>query len=285
MEKKVKKQSPQDFKKKRVSPSRGSLHEILHQGAGSSGEPSRGAGATSEPAVEVSAKGRVELAVSNLPEVSSKTSLLGASGSSLPLQGASGSSIPEEREGLRHLASGVSSIHLAKTRLSGCARRKLKKAKASQAGTGGNQQPGNGDMPKQGETPTGASKRPRSEGSTLQSGSNLRKGPGTLEDQENYPEDKLTEKELDHILEELGRVLRGTPKGELPHLKSFRLEAGALMYVCADQQSGQWLTRAIDNHRLGSGARLKVTDARNLPKPVKVALRTRDNIAKSPELG
>jgi hypothetical protein len=30
-------------------------------------------------------------------------------------------------------------------------------------------------------------------------------------------------------------------------------------------------------------SRLKVTDARNLPKPVKVALRTRDKIAKSPE--
>jgi hypothetical protein len=53
--------------------------------------------------------------------------------------------------------------------------------------------------------------------------------------------------------------------------------------VCADQQSCQWLTRAIDNHRLGSGARLKVTDGRKLPRPVKVALRTRDNIAKSPE--
>jgi hypothetical protein len=45
---------------------------------------------------------------------------------------------------------------------------------------------------------------------------------------DNYPEDKLTEEELDPILEELGRVLRGTPKGELPHLKSFRLEAGAI---------------------------------------------------------
>jgi hypothetical protein len=88
---------------------------------------------------------------------------------------------------------------------------------------------------------------------------------------ENYPEDKLTEEEQDHILEELGRVFHGTPKGELLHLKSFRLEAGELMYVCADQQSGQWLIRA--NHRLGSGARLKVMDARNLPKPAKVALR------------
>jgi hypothetical protein len=76
-------------------------------------------------------------------------------------------------------------------------------------------------------------------------------------------------------------VLRRTPIGELPHLKSYRLEGGALIYICADQQSGQWLVKAIDNHRLGTGARVKVTVARNLPKPVKIALRTRDNIAQT----
>jgi hypothetical protein len=39
--------------------------------------------------------------------------------------------------------------------------------------------------------------------------------------------------------------------------------------------------RATDKHRLGSGARLKATDARNLPKPVKVALRTSDKVAQT----
>jgi hypothetical protein len=56
----------------------------------------------------------------------------------------------------------------------------------------------------------------------------------------------------------------------VPHLKSYRLEGGALIYICADQQSDQWLIKAIDNHRLGTGAKLMVTDARNLPKLVKV---------------
>jgi hypothetical protein len=36
-------------------------------------------------------------------------------------------------------------------------------------------------------------------------------------------------------------------------------------------------------HRLESGTRLKATDARNLPKPVKVALRTRDKVAQNQE--
>jgi hypothetical protein len=53
------------------------------------------------------------------------------------------------------------------------------------------------------------------------------------------------------------------------------------LYICADQQFGQWLIRAIDNHRLESGARLKATVARNLLKPVKVALRTRDKVAQT----
>jgi hypothetical protein len=98
---------------------------------------------------------------------------------------------------------------------------------------------------------------------------------------ETYHEDKLMEDEQESILEEVGRVLHGTPIEEVPHLKSYRLEGGALIYICVDQQSGQRLIRAIDNHRLGSGAKLKAVDARNLPKPVKVALRTRDRVAQN----
>jgi hypothetical protein len=39
----------------------------------------------------------------------------------------------------------------------------------------------------------------------------------------------------------------------------------------------------IDNHGLGSGGRLKATEAKNLPKPVKVALRVKENIARNPD--
>jgi hypothetical protein len=49
---------------------------------------------------------------------------------------------------------------------------------------------------------------------------------------ETYPEDKLNEEDQNYILEELGRVLRRTSTGELPHLKSYRLEGGHLsVYV------------------------------------------------------
>jgi hypothetical protein len=39
----------------------------------------------------------------------------------------------------------------------------------------------------------------------------------------------------------------------------------------------------MNNHRLESGARLKATDARNIPEPVKVALRIRDRVAQNQE--
>jgi hypothetical protein len=53
--------------------------------------------------------------------------------------------------------------------------------------------------------------------------------------------------------------------------------------MCALTNSlGQWLIRAIDNHRLGSGARLEAMDAKILPMPVKVALRM-DKITKGPD--
>jgi hypothetical protein len=147
------------------------------------------------------------------------------------------------------------------------------------------------------ETPTENPKRPRSEGSTSSETVRPPKRPRDWKETGNYkevltnirvaifkdtfPEDKVTENDQDCILEELGKMLRRTPIGELPHSKSYRLEGGTLIYICADQQSGQWLIRATDNHRLESGARLMATDARNLPKPIKVALRVRDKVAQT----
>jgi predicted RNase H-like HicB family nuclease len=100
---------------------------------------------------------------------------------------------------------------------------------------------------KQGETLTETLKRLRLEGSTPTEMARPPKrprdfsGPGTYKEaltnikiailKETYPEDKLIEDDLSSILEELGRVLRGTPIGELPHLKSYRLEGAAIIYI------------------------------------------------------
>jgi hypothetical protein len=82
--------------------------------------------------------------VRNLPDVKPKIHLLGVSSTDIPLQTASTSSKPTVGEGQENLVSRVGGLRLEKKALSGCARRKLKnaKARASEAGTGGIQQPG-----------------------------------------------------------------------------------------------------------------------------------------------
>jgi hypothetical protein len=58
-------------------------------------------------------------------------------------------------------------------------------------------------------------------------------------------------KDQNYVLEELARVFHGTLIRDLLHLKYYRWGGGALIYVCVDLQSGQWLVRATDNHRMG----------------------------------
>jgi hypothetical protein len=86
---------------------------------------------STEPAVEVSARGRDEPVVRYQHAVTSRTSLLRASSSDTPLQGVCNSGKPAEGD----------RFYLAKTKLSGCSRQKLKKASAS-LGNGDTQQPG-----------------------------------------------------------------------------------------------------------------------------------------------
>jgi hypothetical protein len=90
---------------------------------------------------------------------------------------------------------------------------------------------------------------------------------------ENYPEDKLSEEDQELILDRITGAFRTTPKGNLPQLRSYRLEGGALMYICAYQQSGQWLKNAMHGHKLRQGTTLRA-------KPVKMDLRTGDKQSK-----
>jgi hypothetical protein len=250
METKLKKIQSSGPKKEEGLPFKEIPTRNISAGAGSSGAPLRGPVATSEAAVELSAKVRDKPVVRNLTNVKLMTLPLGVSTTDTPLQGASSSSIPTAGEGLGHLVSGVGGFHLAKKALPGCARRKLKKARvrASKASTGAIQQPGNVGAHKQGETSTETPKRPRSEGTTPSEMARSPKrprdssGPGTYKEaltnkniaifRETYPENELMEDDQNCILEEVGRVLRGTPTGE-QHLKSYRLEAGALIYIYA----------------------------------------------------
>jgi hypothetical protein len=92
---------------------------------------------------------------------------LGANSSGIPLQGASSSSKLDEEGDLQQVALVVGKLHLTKTRLSGSARRKHKKARKSrEPGTGSQQQQGHMASPKPKEVQTRVPRQPRSEGST-----------------------------------------------------------------------------------------------------------------------
>jgi hypothetical protein len=85
------------------------------------------------------------------------------------------------------------------------------------------------------------------------------------------------------VLAKVGELLRETPDGGRPLLRSYRLDEGTIFYACADQRSVDWLITAIHGFQIREGVRLKAIDAKHLPKPVKMALRTKDKVATGPE--
>jgi hypothetical protein len=100
---------------------------------------------------------------------------------------------------------------------------------------------------------------------------------------ENYPEDKLSGEEQDLIMAETAGAFLSTPRERRLRIRSYRLESGTLIYVCTEQQSGHWLIEAINGHRLREGTMLKAIDTKDLLRPVKMALRTRDKQSKDTE--
>jgi hypothetical protein len=155
-----------DIKKKRDSTPKRSLREILQQAAGSSGVPERNPVATGEPAAVSKTKGRKEPVVRNLPEVEPRTSSSGTGGINTPAQGAGSAGTPVAEAYRGSLVPSMGEVRLVKKAFSGCARCKLKKAKArtAVARTGGIPQTGTTGMTGQVENLTETPKRRRSGG-------------------------------------------------------------------------------------------------------------------------
>lgn len=97
---------------------------------------------------------------------------------------------------------------------------------------------------------------------------------------ENYPGDKLSEEEKGPIMAEIAGAFRSIPMERLPWLRCYGLEGGALTYVCADQESGDWFIQTINWHRFGKETVLKATEAKDILRPVKMTLRTWDKQSK-----
>jgi hypothetical protein len=68
-----------------------------------------------------------------------------------------------------------------------------------------------------------------------------------------------------------------------PLLPSYKLQRDTFPYTYADLRRVDWLIAALHGFQIREGARLEATDAKHLPKPIKMALRTGDEVSTDPE--
>lgn len=103
---------------------------------------------------------------------------------------------------------------------------------------------------------------------------------------DSFPNEKLSSQDSDRIqLEILEKIDSSSPSGSFPKFQGFALNTGALIFYCDDDFSVDWLTQTFNNNsQVLEGATLKVLSASDLPKPVKVAFRTRDVHTKEPSV-
>jgi len=59
---------------------------------------------------------------------------------------------------------------------------------------------------------------------------------------------------------------------------TFNLLGNTLVYTCTDQQTCQQLVKVPNKHRIKRETLFRVNDARDLPKPVKMAFKILDMI-------
>lgn len=102
----------------------------------------------------------------------------------------------------------------------------------------------------------------------------------------SFPSEKLSDKDLDCIQVEILKQIDLIPTGDfMPRIQRSALQAGSLIVYCDDLETGDWLKRVFDdNTEVIGGTVLKVMSASELPKPVKVAFKTRDVYTKEPNL-
>lgn len=206
-------------------------------------------------------------------------------------KGASSSKPEDKQTGVT--ASKLNCLHLVK-KLSGAARRKLRKDRREQTDTGSRRQPGREAPPDTGGT--GTFKKNRTFGDTPPTDKHLGKRlKGSAEPlvkyrevvaahkmaiiPERYPELRLVKPQIKGILKELLRKVDAIPDGGLlPLLRTYTLTDGALIYYCENEATCKWLGENLDGFKLKEDLLIKVVEAKELRKPVKVAFRTQDNM-------
>lgn len=175
-------------------------------------------------------------------------------------------------------------------RLSGAARRKLKKLKKGQAEGSIPAVPQQTVRPgsstgKEAAKGEGGLKRTRSDGSTpgkMQPTKKSRKVTPSVSFKaavsdvqmaiipHGYPETILSEDQARLIRESLISALDKIPEGgPSPRFSEVKFRGGILHASCADQSTKEWLGRVVGESELWEGAKLGVIDSKDVPKPMR----------------
>ena len=103
---------------------------------------------------------------------------------------------------------------------------------------------------------------------------------------ESFPSDRFSSDDFDRVQLEILRRTDMTPlEGHMPRILKTSLQAGAIIIQCEDAETSKWLEGCFqDNGEVIDGTTLKVMSASDLPKPVKVAFKTKDTYTKEPAL-
>lgn len=207
-------------------------------------------------------------------------------------------------KGMGITASSINRLHLGSKRLSGAERKRRRREREAMLRAGSTAHPGPSSLPTgvvSGAEPK-TPKRTRSSTATPPSAGTqpVKRPKGIVPEVSysealatfkmaivgtSYPDDKLIESDIGHIQAAILRGLDGAQSGEpLPLLRTFSLQDGALIYYCEDQNSCLWLQKCLNGTTIRDNFVLKVMDAKELPKPVKVAFRTRDLTTSDPKV-
>ena len=105
---------------------------------------------------------------------------------------------------------------------------------------------------------------------------------------EAFPSDKLSDDDFDHVQMEILRRMDMMPLGDhMPKILRSSLQADALIIHCGDDETSSWLKDCFQGNKETlhiSSTALKVMSASDLPKPVKVAFKTKNTYTKEPAI-
>lgn len=183
--------------------------------------------------------------------------------------------------------SGAQSTGETKPKLSGAARRKLKKQREQASGESGSAPPDaqpSTSRKEGGKTIAGTSKRYRSDGSTPEARAS-KKPKGTVKETRSYkdaitgfqmafadenPEKSLTEEETGRLKTWILQKIDSLGTDEVhPRFTECRHRAGTLRISCSDQATRDWVSMLLSQETPWEGAKLRFVEAKNLPKPVR----------------